>query len=170
MTRLVMGNKPSSNCSGVALRETAFLEDNDQKYPRAARALTRDSYVDNTFVTSDSIPNIQAVIGEVEHVAGVAGFSYKPWVVSGDNVPDQLLVNAQDVDEEKALGVHWKVKEDELFVKLGNGGKGGTMRISLSSIIYNPLLKLSLRECLSLHAKAFDPSGLVLPVKMVGNL
>ena len=106
----------------------------------------------------------------MEYVAGVAGFSYKPWVVSGDNVPDQLLVNAQDVDEEKALGVHWKVKEDELFVKLGNGGKGGTMRISLSSIIDNPLLKLSLRECLSFHAKAFDPSGLVLPVKMVGNL
>ena len=29
---------------------------------------------------------------------------------------------------------------------------------------------LTLRSCLSLHAKTYDPLGLFLPVKMVGNL
>ena len=31
-------------------------------------------------------------------------------------------------------------------------------------------LKLCLKDCLSVHAKCYDPLGLVLPVKMVGNL
>ena len=58
MTRLVMGNKTSSNCLGVALRETAFLKGNDRKYPCAACALKQDSYIDNTFITRNDIYNI----------------------------------------------------------------------------------------------------------------
>ena len=110
MTRLVMGNKPSANASQIALKETAFIDGNDEKYPNAKIALTEDSYVDNTFITSDSISNIQQSISNVEYVASQGGFFYKPWVVSGQKVSNvQLLMtppsNSSPDDIEKALGV-----------------------------------------------------------------
>ena len=42
-----MGNKPSANSSQIALRETAYIDNNHEKFPVAARALTRESYVNN---------------------------------------------------------------------------------------------------------------------------
>ena len=50
MTRLVMGNKPSANCAQIALRETAFIE--EEPPAAAVTALTEDSYVDNTFTVA----------------------------------------------------------------------------------------------------------------------
>ena len=52
MTRLVMGNKPSTNISIVAVKETAQLEDFKTRYPVAYQALMYDSYVDNVFLTA----------------------------------------------------------------------------------------------------------------------
>ena len=52
MTRVVMGNKPSTNISNVALQETTKLNGFDQIYPAACQALSRDAYVDNIMVTA----------------------------------------------------------------------------------------------------------------------
>ena len=125
MCRLVMGNKPSANCSQIALRET---------------------------------------------VAQQGGFKYKPWVISCQDVPEQILVAAEDMDSEKALGVYWIVREDKLFIKARGSGKNKSIVVELNSFLENPSLRLTLRECLSLHARAWDPLGFVLPVKMVGTL
>ena len=175
MTRLVMGCKPSSNLSIIALKETAFINDNHETHPDAAKALVDDSYVDNTFIAKDTHKELFKVIAETEEMAKVAGFFYKPWVVSGDDVPDQQLVNVDDVEEEKALGIHWDVKNDKLFVRVRAGAKkklsfSSTIVISLLDIVENPTLRLRLRDCLSLHARAWDPLGIILPVKMNGSL
>ena len=66
MCRLVMGNKPSANCSQIALRETALLNDNATKYPAAAKALTSNSYVDNTFTTANSLSDLQKNIQDIQ--------------------------------------------------------------------------------------------------------
>ena len=171
MTRLVMGNKPSANCSQIALHETANLGDNDVKFPDAVKALKEDSYVDNTFTTAVSHDEIRRKIDEIENVAKQGGFFYKPWIVSGDDVPIQSITSPEPkAAEEKVLGMFWDVKTDRIFVQIRVEGKRKNFSISLSSIIDNPKLKLTLRECLSVHAKAFDPIGLVLPLKMNGNL
>ena len=169
MTRLVMGNKPSANSSQIALRETAFIENNHEKFPVAARALTRESYVDNTFTTAPSHEQIKENIDSIETVAKAGGFMYKPWVVSGTDVPDQLLVNGE-AEDERALGIHWNVKEDLFYVKVNISGKKRTVNICLSQILSEPCMNLTLRDCLSIHSKAFDPLGLVLPTKMIGML
>ena len=54
MVRLVMGNISSPGLSGVALRETARLEDYPIKYPSALQALTEDTYVDNVLIVAES--------------------------------------------------------------------------------------------------------------------
>ena len=116
MTRLVMGNKPSGNLSLIALRETAELNNNKEKYPEAYQAIKNDSYVDNLFVTADNVENLKAKIKEIEKVSAMGGFFYKDWIISGEDIPEQLigvtLENAIGIDEEKALGIYWNVKDD----------------------------------------------------------
>jgi len=173
MTRLVMGNKPSANCSQIALKETAFLDQSDIMYPDAAKALVHNSYVDNTFTTCSDLPSIKKKIADIEYVALKGGFQYKPWVISGENVPDQFLaapVESLNTEAEKALGVYWDVRNDKFFVKVEAQGRKKNAKVSLLYFAENPHLKLSLRDCLSLHARAFDPLGLILPLKMKGNL
>ena len=169
MTRLVMGSKPSANCSQMALRETAYIEDNDKKHPEAAEALVKNSYVDNTFFSVPDTDTAKKRIEVIEKVAARGGFYYKPWVISGQDVPDQLVVNG-DVEDEKALGIHWSVRDDLFYVKVNVAGKKRNLKISLQNICDSPDLKLTLRDCLSIHAKAYDPLGIVLPTKQIGNL
>ena len=120
MTRLVMGNKPSANLSIIAVRKTAELEDYPEKYPIAYKALIDDSYVDNVFLTASDSDKLRQGIDEIEFVGKKGGFKFKEWIVSGQNVPQQIigiqLPGAVAADEEKALGVHWDVEKDELFI------------------------------------------------------
>ena len=173
MTRLVMGNKPSANCSQIALKETAFLDNSDVKYPYVAKALVHNSYVDNTFTTAEDLFSLKENISNIEKVAAKGGFVYKPWVISGENVADLVLAAPFEklvMDNEKALGVYWDVRNDKFFIKVEAQGRKHNSTISLLQFVENPKLKLRLRDCLSLHARAFDPLGLILPLKMLGNL
>ena len=62
MTRLVMGNKPSGSLSLVALKETAGLRDNSERYPAAHEAIMYDSYIDNVFRTAPNMKTLKADI------------------------------------------------------------------------------------------------------------
>ena len=122
MNRLSMGVKPSANFAVIAMKETSKLYDFEEKYPVARKALSEDSYMDNTFITASSAAKLQSKIKEIEHVAKQGGFQYKEWIVSGENVPEQVisitLPQATEVTEEKALGIHWDVVRDQFFVKV----------------------------------------------------
>ena len=177
MTRLVMGNKPSSNISIVTVKETAQLDGCVNEFPVAYKALMDDSYVDNVFLTAPDMKTLVQGIAEIETVAAKGGFKFKEWVVSGQDIPEQKvsikLPNAINPEEEKALGVFWNAKDDWFYVKPGITEKE---RGLLSSIDNSEVLPrsvkpvLTLRIGLSFHAKAYDPLGLVLPTRMIGNL
>ena len=169
MKRLVMGNKPSANSSQIALKETAVINGNDLQFPAAKKALVHNSYVDNTFTGHDTRKETEKNIADIKKVAAEGGFFFKPWTISGDQVTDQMVLNSEDVEDERALGVMWSVHEDKFYIKVGASGKKKTVSISLPEIILDPDLKLTLRWALSLHAKAYDPLGLILPTKMIGN-
>ena len=116
MTRLVMGNKPSGNISIVAVKETAKMNDFEKRYPIAYQALTFDSYVDNVFLTAPDAATLLSGIKEIEMVAKQGGFKFKEWIISGEDIPEQMvsikLPNAIAPEEKKALGVFWDVRED----------------------------------------------------------
>ena len=106
---------------------------------------------------------------------------FKEWIVSGEDIPEQLigvkLENAIGADEEKALGIYWNVKDDEFYVKANLGKpskkhKKNDIKVEVIDESFTVQIKphLTLRVCLSLHAKAHDPLGLVLPTRMIGNL
>ena len=56
------------------------------------------------------------------------------------------------------------------FIKVEAQGRKKNVSLSMMCFFENPKLKLRLRDCLSLHARAFDPLGFILPLKMKGNL
>ena len=182
MMRLTMGNKISSNFSIIAVNETAELQDFPTKFPDAYEALTKNTYVDNVLVVKPTVEEIKKTIEQIEFVSAQGGFFYKPWIISGQDVPHQVipvaLPNAVSVEEERALGMNWNVLEDTFSVNagavLGGGKKGGEAVTEVvednNSLILNPTLKLSLRICLSVHAKAYEPLGFMFPTKMVGAI
>ena len=185
MTRLVMGLIPSTNIAVIAMKETSKLGNFKVDKPDAHQALSKDSYADNTFVMGNSPEAVKNKVAEVEYVAGQGGFKYKEWTFSGEKVPHHVisvhLPNQIGVEEEKALGLYWDVAADEFYVKVdvtcGSKKKSGSSKIIISEdsgrcIIDTKQLvpKLTLRDCLSIHSKPFDPLGFVLPVRMVGNL
>ena len=182
MERLVMGNKPSASLSGVALGETARLGEYQTKFPAAFKALTSDAYVDNIFVTAPDHTSLNNKIAEIEYVAANGGFYFKPFVISGQNIPD-VVIGVQTQEslnnlEEKALGVYWDVRKDLLYVKadLSKSSKKVRRGVPTITVSVDPLSTidiaphLTLRACLSLHSKPFDPLGLVLPTRVIGNL
>lgn len=182
MQRLVMGNKPSASLSGVALSETAKLMDFPIKYPAAYKALTSDAYVDNVFLTAPDHTCIRSMIEEIETVAAEGGFFFKPFIVSGDNQPDVVIgavtPDAIGINEEKALGVFWDVYHDMLYIKgdLFKAGKKPQRGNKVAEIMIDPSYgvsiapHLTLRLCLSLHSRPFDPLGFILPTRVIGNL
>ena len=182
MTRLVMGNKPSGGLSMVAMRETADLGDNALMYPAAYETITRDAYVDNVFRTAPDIETLKRDIADIEKVSAMGGFYYKDWIISGQDIPEQLigvqLPNAIAVDEERALGINWDVINDQFYMK-SNLAKPGKKRKKTDVVVtiednsidrINIKPYLTIRACLSLHAKTYDPLGLVLPTRMFGNI
>ena len=62
MTRLVMGNKPSTNISIVAVQESTELEDFQSSEPEACEVLKKDIYVYNVFVTAPTIEELLRII------------------------------------------------------------------------------------------------------------
>ena len=124
-----------------------------------------------------------AGIKEIEYVASQGGFKFKEWIVSGQDIPEQVvsikLPNSIAPEVEKALGVFWDVLNDEFYVKLGltEAEINFVPRYSVDSkfsvdsqIPVDIKPKLTLRICLSFHAKTHDPLGLVLPTRMLGHL
>ena len=182
MQRLVMGNKPSGALSMVAMRETAELGENRSLYPAAYETLVKNSYVDNVFRVAPTIETLKDDINQIEKVSAMGGFYFKDWIISGEDVPEQLisvqLPYAIGVEEERCLGVSWDVRTDRLFVKSNLDKPGKKIKkTDIEVIVTNSDLiriqvkpHLTIRACLSLHAKPYDPLGFVLPTKMIGNL
>ena len=83
-------------------------------------------------------------------------------------IPEQKvslkLPDAIKVDEEKALGVLWIMKEENFYVKPGINNEERDL------ISKEMKLVLTLRISLSIHAKTYDLLGLVLPTRIIGNL
>ena len=115
----------------------------------------------------------------LEKVAGAGSFKFKEWMIPFLVSDGEKLVALQGYDEvEKALGLYWCLVSDEFFVKLEISADAQLLLDQLGEDVatggeqlpreIKP--KLTLRICLKFHMKIFDPLGLVMPTKMIGNL
>ena len=120
MTRLPMGNSPSTNISITAVKETTKLEDFKTRYLMAHHALNENSYVDNVFHGVNAMEKLTDSIKEIRLVAAKGGFQFKDWIVSYQQAPHQvigiMLPDVIDPNVEKTLGLFLDIKQDELYV------------------------------------------------------
>ena len=134
--------------------------------------------MDNVFVTGPDLGTLLRIIKGVERVAAAGGFKFKEWMIPGQVSDGEKLVSLQGYDEvEKALGLYWCLIKDEVFVKLVLSDEDSQLLDQLrgfdTAVDQLPReLKpqLTLRICLRFHMKIFDPLGLVMPTRMIGNL
>ena len=91
MIRFVMGNICSLFLSIVAIHKTAKLEDNRTRYLIAYQTLKRNLYVDNVCRVAPDVETIKKDIKEIELVTTMGGFHYKEWVISREDVKEQLI-------------------------------------------------------------------------------
>ena len=77
MTRQLVGNIVSTNLSIVAMKRTAELRDNCDKYPLAYDTISRKTYVDNILINTPNYKQLRKDIKEIEKVSAIGGFYYK---------------------------------------------------------------------------------------------
>ena len=119
MTRVNMGDRPSSAIAQAALQKTA--EEAIQEHPKAADTILKDSYMDDIISSVDDTESAKRVMSEIETVLKLKGFTIKEWIWSGtklgseDRNVDQSAVqivmesNRDNDETEKVLGLHWDV-------------------------------------------------------------
>ena len=82
-----------------------------------------------------------------------------PFLFSKKEAAEPLLFSNKENSEASEVPL--------LFSKEDQYTPGTNTKVSTSPFLP---LKLTIRICLSVHAKTYDPLGLVLPTRMIGNL
>ncbi|XP_055604663.1 uncharacterized protein LOC129752900 [Uranotaenia lowii] len=137
-----------------------LAEDENERFPRAAKVLRRDFYVDDLFSGADSIQDAINLQKQLDQLLRKGCFELRKWAsnvaaVLKDIPPENRAVQSSvDLDRDqclKTLGLHWEPAPDHL-----------RYRINLpESPPEQPLTK---RIALSHIARLFDPLGLLGPV------
>ena len=90
-------------------------------YPVAYQTLTKDVYVHNVFRVDLNMLVMTKNIKAIEKILAQGGLYYKPWIISGQDVPEQFITvqlpNTIGEDKERCLWVNQDVRKDLLYVK-----------------------------------------------------
>lgn len=133
-----------------------LAEDEQKRFPIAAKILKTDMYVDNMLTGTDSIEEAQLICRQMTHLLKTAGMNMRQWAANNPNILDGI--EAKDLDAKfdlsndntlKTLGIHWRAKTDSFVYKI--------QPISVNE-------RFTKRKILSEIAKIFDPLGLLGPI------
>ena len=146
-----------SSSSFLAIRTIHQLADDEcHNFPRAAKILKRDLYVDDLLTSADSISDAREIRKEVTELLIRGGFNIRQWASNNPRILDGVSegdLNAKlslsNEGELKTLGVSWNAKDDTICYTVNP--------ISIGT-------KVTKRTVLSDIAKIFDPLGLLGPV------
>jgi len=138
-----------------------LADENECQYPKAARVLSNDFYVDDllsgTSTTKDAIKMQQ----EISSLLHTAGFIFRKWASNHstflDTIPRELQETQQTLsldneDGVTALGLLWKPTADQLQVKNNNTQVQTTDSTTSTK-----------QRVLVTTASIFDPLGLLSP-------
>ena len=151
--------------SYVAIRVLLQLaKDEGWRYPHAARALERSTYVDDIYEGADNLDSARTLRDELSKLLSSGGFPLKKWVSNHrsltDDLPqsDRLRPHWRDFCSNqpvKTLGIAWDPVEDEFRYRLPDLPK---------------LESPSKRSTLSVIARLFDPLGWLSPVIVTAKI
>lgn len=88
---VVMGNKPSTNLTMVALLEAAKQEDISGKYPFPKEMTLSNTYMDNIFIVASDSKLLYLDIKVIEAVCKQGCFSFPEWIISSQYVPKTVI-------------------------------------------------------------------------------
>ena len=164
MTRLTFGVKSSPYLATQVLRQLA--DDHRQEFPRAAKLVSTDFYVDDCLTGADSVSEAISVREELNSLLGNARMTLRKWRSNSSEllatVPEELRektdlnINFSPAEHGKALGLRWNTLKDTLSVSVPP--------------LQPPSLATKRAVC-SAIAKTFDVMGwyapAVLPAKLL---
>ncbi|XP_043242095.1 uncharacterized protein LOC122391859 [Amphibalanus amphitrite] len=148
----IFGASSSPSCSNFALRRTA--DDCRSRYSaEATDTVRRNFYVDDCLRSASSEEEARLIATEVQALCAEGGFHLTKFVANRKSVLQDLAQQdcsqkmAVDVDkdvcqnEERALGVRWKIDDDALGFSVKTREVTATRRgiLSVISSIYDPL-------------------------------
>ncbi|XP_068140719.1 uncharacterized protein [Drosophila tropicalis] len=147
------------NCAPfLAIRVLQKLaSDVQSKFPLASDIIKSYMYVDDVLAEAYNEATAIAMVNELQHVLGSAGFPLRKWTSNVKSVlsciPKCHLLNADFLDIEEAsttktLGIRWKATTDEFYFVIS------------PQDIKSAYAK---REVLGQIAKLFDPAGWLTP-------
>ena len=177
MKKVSFGDKPSGNIVMLALRKTA--EEGKDLYPRAAKLVLKNTYVDDLIDSFGDIKEATKVTKECDELIGAGGFKVKKWIISAKPVNvthDESNINERDKridfcpkESSKVLGVHWNPATDQLQfnVKVNFSPRRRKMRtgpdMQASQLQSDIPFVLTKRIVLSQVNGIYDPLGLAGP-------
>ncbi|UYV61943.1 hypothetical protein LAZ67_1007130, partial [Cordylochernes scorpioides] len=139
-----------------------LVEDEGAKYPRASRAIIKDTYVDDIITGADDLRDGMALRDELIEVLRCGGFTLKKWSSNDLTILGNIAKEhcAQKITFEQSkvirtLGLGWIQNEDCFLYDVQS--------LEKTSVTTK-------REMLSFIAKLYDPLGWLAPVLVTGKI
>lgn len=154
LNTVTFGGAPSPYLAIACLHQLA--QDENDKFPLAAQALTQDTYVDNILTGTKTINEGQKLCRELNEILHTCGANLRQWASNHIEILSDISEKHFDknfqLDHDnplKTLGISWNAQNDTFVYTVKTLPIGN---------------KITKRSILSEIAKIFDPLGLLGPV------
>ena len=156
--RFVFGAKCSPTCANFALQTCA--DDHSTDYPHIQRLVRDHFYMDDLFVSTDTVQQAVQIIHDSRTVLSRWGFNLTKWITNCleilSAVPSEhRALQPEELDHapkmQKVLGVEWNLSTDEL-------------QFSPDKLKNQLSQKPTQRTLLRATSSVFDPLGIAAPV------
>ena len=120
--RHVFGAKCSPTCANYALQKCA--SDQKEYYPAVHRIIHENFYMDDLFLSVDTIDEAKSVINDLRNALRHGGFNLSKWVSTNtynlNCLPSDGLraPPGKQISHDRVLGVPWNLNEDTLSSKM----------------------------------------------------
>lgn len=165
MTSVIFG--AASSPATAIFAKNANAKHYEKEHPEAARAIIRNHYMDDYLQSFESTKEASRISSTVDEIHRKAGFELRQWASNKEEIFSQTIASQEKRkevsigEEEKTLGLRWRVKEDVLTFNVG-------LRNTPPDVISGERAPTK-REVTSAVMSTFDPMGLVAPVLIGGK-
>lgn len=150
LTTVTFGVSPSAYLAIRTLQQLA--KDEGHKFPRAAEALLKNTFVDDHLNGESSLEKAKSLKSDIQSLLALGGFQLRKWCSNHPallaDVPDDQKISAPIASLVGILGLSWDPNLDKFFLKFEFANS-------------TPFSK---RIVLSQLAQIYDPCGWVSPI------
>ena len=155
----IYGAVSSGNQSERALRLTA--DTYQEEYPMAHGTIHNDTYVDDCLSGESTEDDRDDAAQQLEKCLAKGGFSLKGFTFSGQDPDPELSSDGKSI---KVAGLKWYSKDDHIMLNIKDIKFGKKIRGRRITRQTDNLDRLTLKNCVSMIAQVFDPTGKITPL------